>query len=126
MFILMEDDGTPYGPFDSAQAAVRCDLKSMAIFSLPDYQPRAKTLLDLLSSDLTKTGMVAWWAAATKLVEDVDHVIFEVKLITALTKGEVPDPASLDGDFRTYEALFGCPLISPEKFIKIAEDWAKS
>src|SRR5450756_1615658 len=70
----MLDDGMPYGPFDTAEAAVRCDLQAMAIDSLPEYQTRAQELLGLNS-------LLSQWAAAKVLVGEVDHVIFEWKIV---------------------------------------------
>ena len=111
MFVLMLDDGMPYGPFETAEAAVRCDLQAMAIDSLPEYQTRAQELLGLNS-------LLSQWAAAKVLVGEVDHVIFEWKIVVGGYNGE------------SYNDVFGGGpeelLHDPDSLILNAQAWAKS
>lgn len=115
MFVLMLDDGTPYGPFDTAEAAVRCDLQAMAIDSLPAYQSRAKKLLDLNGLYYFKPDQ---WYAAQVLVGEVDHVVFEWKIVVGGLNGESYDDVlggGLDANLHT-----------PDQLIANAQRWAKS
>src|SRR5450756_1895676 len=111
----MLDDGTPYGPFETAEAAVRCDLQAMVIDSLPEYQKKAQELIGLDGLGYFDAGK---WYAAQQLVVEVDHVVFEWKIVVGGVNGE------------SYNDVFGGGpeelLHDPDSLILNAQAWAKS
>jgi hypothetical protein len=115
MFILGQDDGTNIGPFKTLDEALLCDIQAMAAYSVTAYQTRAQRLLRLATpwDELTETGLEAWRDAASKLVDDVDHVIFEVILHVGSNQAlTLDDPAELYKDL-----VFDENLSEPKDYI---------
>jgi hypothetical protein len=106
MFVLMLDDGKAYGPFETVEEAVKCDLQAMAIYSLPEYQTRAAALLRTADRQFDSPD----WADARALVEEVDHIVFEWKMVV--------------GD-DLYDQVFGGPLHTPQSYLDYHSRWAK-
>ena len=84
MFILVFDDGEAFGPFDSAEEAVRADIHHMATAKdvLPEYAARARTL-----DSIDNWSVPSWsvysedWFKAVELVKEVDHIIFSTNMV---------------------------------------------